>query len=597
MSACCTCRADRFDGHAHAQALVAPDVGLLAGLLDDPVAQRADQSGLLGQRHEDLGADRATGRVFPAQQRLGGGDLAADRVDLGLEVQLQGARSDGAAQVVLQFEVGRGGGLQRLAVDAVAGAALAAGLAHRQFGAGDQAHGRGRARPGDDADRAAQRNAFAVDVAGCAHRLHEPLRDALHVLRVRHAGDEHQEVVASQARHGVAVAGHAPQALGHRGQHQVADLRSVRIVDAAEVVQVDLQHRQRAAAGLVLAHRGAQPGLERHPQRQAGDGVDRRRARRGGPGRCPVVGAVMLAHTQRGEGRHRAQQRPVTAAAALSELAPAAAPARPAQQHRRCHGRGPAQDRSTAAAALQAQGRQQHAHQRQCRQRRRQRRDGRRAGGVGFQPGPGGCQGGRRGQRRRFAHRAPPDAQRGPRQARQHQRQPLRGPAGQPAAAHGQAQAGAQLQGPPQRQRGEHDGRGVQVVDPCAALLVAVRVAGRGVVQATRGQMQQQRAGGGCGKGKKQVAGRHREQNGALDRGARRPGPARAPVRNDSPLSAAGRPVLKPCDAASVQTPRSQQGGSFSGPAGDPDQRTGRPPARVSGRRRPPAACAPPGGP
>jgi hypothetical protein len=63
---------------------------LAAGFFDHPVAQRADQAVAFGQGHKFVGADHAAHRVLPAQQGLGAGDLAAVRIDLGLEVQLEG---------------------------------------------------------------------------------------------------------------------------------------------------------------------------------------------------------------------------------------------------------------------------------------------------------------------------------------------------------------------------------------------------------------------------------------------------------------------------------------------------------------------------
>ena len=50
----------QVDRDAHQQALVAPDAGLAAGLVDHPVAHRADQAEALGDRDEDWsGADHA----------------------------------------------------------------------------------------------------------------------------------------------------------------------------------------------------------------------------------------------------------------------------------------------------------------------------------------------------------------------------------------------------------------------------------------------------------------------------------------------------------------------------------------------------------
>ena len=68
----------QVDRDAHAQALVAPGARLPAGVLDDPVAERADQAEALGDRDEARRAPiMPRGRMLPAQQRLGRRDLAA----------------------------------------------------------------------------------------------------------------------------------------------------------------------------------------------------------------------------------------------------------------------------------------------------------------------------------------------------------------------------------------------------------------------------------------------------------------------------------------------------------------------------------------
>lgn len=62
--------------HCQPQALCLPLAKLLAGLLDDPGAQRADQTKALGHRDELRRPDHAAQWVAPAQQDL---DASASR--------------------------------------------------------------------------------------------------------------------------------------------------------------------------------------------------------------------------------------------------------------------------------------------------------------------------------------------------------------------------------------------------------------------------------------------------------------------------------------------------------------------------------------
>ena len=68
--------------------------GLPARLADRPLAQRADQAGLLGERDELVGADRAALGVGPARERLGADRAARGQLDDGLVVQLEPAVRD-----------------------------------------------------------------------------------------------------------------------------------------------------------------------------------------------------------------------------------------------------------------------------------------------------------------------------------------------------------------------------------------------------------------------------------------------------------------------------------------------------------------------
>ena len=56
----------QVDRHAHAQPFVAPHACLAAGVLDDPAAERADQTEALGDRNEGARRDQTARRMLPA---------------------------------------------------------------------------------------------------------------------------------------------------------------------------------------------------------------------------------------------------------------------------------------------------------------------------------------------------------------------------------------------------------------------------------------------------------------------------------------------------------------------------------------------------
>ena len=77
---------------------------LPAGMLDDPGADPYDLAGLLGQRDEDIGRDRATRGVGPAEQRLEGDQCARVQAHDGLVADLQLVAVHGMEQLRAQAE-------------------------------------------------------------------------------------------------------------------------------------------------------------------------------------------------------------------------------------------------------------------------------------------------------------------------------------------------------------------------------------------------------------------------------------------------------------------------------------------------------------
>jgi hypothetical protein len=82
--------------------------------------------------------------------------------------------------------------------------------------------------------------------------LQDFLRHESGVLRPGEIGQHHRELVARNARDGVAGANRILQALCHFGEERVARGMAEAIVHELEAVQVDEQHREPRAVALRL---------------------------------------------------------------------------------------------------------------------------------------------------------------------------------------------------------------------------------------------------------------------------------------------------------------------------------------------------------
>ncbi len=87
------------------------------------------------------------------------------------------------------------------------------------------------------------------------------------------AGQHDRELVATEARHGVAIAQRSAQPVGDLAQHRVAGDVTERVVDALEAVEVEQQHRQPAAGGARRAQRLLDARHQPRAVRQAGERI------------------------------------------------------------------------------------------------------------------------------------------------------------------------------------------------------------------------------------------------------------------------------------------------------------------------------------
>ena len=85
--------------------------------------------------------------------------------------------------------------------------------------------------------------------------------------------DQHGELVAAEAGHGVAGAGGGAEAFGDSHEQAVAGRMPEAVVDRLEVVEVQEQHGDRIGAPVAAVHGMGEPVQEQRPVGQAGEGV------------------------------------------------------------------------------------------------------------------------------------------------------------------------------------------------------------------------------------------------------------------------------------------------------------------------------------
>ena len=193
--------------------------------------------------------------MLPAHQRFHTHDAARVGADLRLVVQHQLVAFHGQVQAAFD-----GAGLFHLGLQAGREesngvAPLAFGLVDSGFGGlGQQRQGAavvgefGHAHAGGDAQH------LLTHGHGRFQGVHQAVGHVAGVARAG-VGQQHDEVVAAQAGHGVIGLEVADQALRHGHQHLVAHLVAKRLVDVFEVVHVQVHHR-----GVVVVALGRRQG-------------------------------------------------------------------------------------------------------------------------------------------------------------------------------------------------------------------------------------------------------------------------------------------------------------------------------------------------
>ena len=180
-----------------------------------------------------------------------------------------------------------------------------------------------------DADRGVGRQLMAEALIGLPDRVMDP-RDQIGGLVGRADGGlNHGEFVAAEPGDQVALLEAAADAACDRLQQLVADMMSERVVDALELVDVDVEQRELMALG-GLFQLALDPLAEQHPVRQVGQRVVMRQMRDLLVG-CAAVGdvlddvedvaglAVLVADREPLRGDDAAAQRPALPAMVVDE--------------------------------------------------------------------------------------------------------------------------------------------------------------------------------------------------------------------------------------------------------------------------------------
>ena len=244
-----------------------------AGLADHPFAERHDEADLFGERNEGRGRHHAALGMVPADQRLKAADLAALQVHHRLIVELELARGQRLAQVLLHDAAGLHLLVHVRLEEAERAAAVALGAVKREVRIAQQlVRGLAIARADRDADAGADAGLMAVDVVGLAHPFDDLLRQRGGIAGIDDRGLDDDEFVAAGPRDGVGLADEAAQAVGNDLQQLVAGGMAEGIVHRLELVEVEMMHRHHLLV-LVVAHRLLQPLVEQRAVGEIGQAV------------------------------------------------------------------------------------------------------------------------------------------------------------------------------------------------------------------------------------------------------------------------------------------------------------------------------------
>ena len=198
--------------------------------------------------------------MVPAQQGLGGRDLQAERVDLGLEVQLELPEFQRAAQIVHQH-----GLLTRVKahlefVMEKVPAAIELGAAHGQGCMAQQVAARAVLGEHRDADGAAQVRMVDVELERLGKGLQHMAGGNAAVFRA--TAHAQRKLAGRDPAGGFCRASTGGQAARGVAQQAIADIAAKGIVEQAKIVQRDIEQAKGLTAARSLLHLLIQDGIK-----------------------------------------------------------------------------------------------------------------------------------------------------------------------------------------------------------------------------------------------------------------------------------------------------------------------------------------------
>ena len=232
------------DVHRHqqprpARPRIPPFPCLATGRLEDPSAERQDESCLLGQRDEGERGDEATVGMLPADERLEPDDAIRFEVDERLVVEAEFASLDRPPQVVLHVDpVHRLGG-HRWLEDHAADRWIPLRADHCDPGLAEHLAGcRATGSPDGDPECGADEPLATTHRERRTETGADPVGDAARVVGVEDRVEDDPELVPTEAGHSVPWTEAASEALADRDQQAIADGVTDALVDDLEPVEV-----------------------------------------------------------------------------------------------------------------------------------------------------------------------------------------------------------------------------------------------------------------------------------------------------------------------------------------------------------------------
>src|SRR5271169_872792 len=226
--------------------MVRPSRGDGAGLAKDPFADRRDEPALLGGGHESPRRQQPMFGVLPAQQRLERADSIIHQIDQRLKRQAKLALEQGVAESGLRVALLLESRVQAFFIKMICAPTFAFGPIHRQVRAPHQRFAVGAIDRSDgDADARPDKDAMALYVVRLGDLPHYPFGKAGRVFRLVEPTCQNGELVAAETSDNVAFAQTVGQLLAYFLQDGVARGMPERIVDALEIVEINVKDADR----------------------------------------------------------------------------------------------------------------------------------------------------------------------------------------------------------------------------------------------------------------------------------------------------------------------------------------------------------------